>query len=76
MQPRKVVVCLMKKQTKEDQEKRPKKLRCPVHGVWLTQVDEDRAECPRKDCNIRFLCGARDIVAEMCASVLRVERVG
>ena len=66
----------MKKQNEKDQQKRLSEMRCPVHGIGLAQIDEDYAECPRKHCNIRFLYGERDIVAEMCASVLRVERVG
>jgi len=44
----------MRKQTKEDQEKRLRDMRCPVHGLGLCQISEDGMECPRRDCHIRF----------------------
>lgn len=65
----------MRKQSKEERKKRLSEMRCPVHGIGLTQIDEDRAECPRKDCNMLFLHGERDIVAEMVDCVLTVRRV-
>lgn len=44
----------MKKQSQADREKRLADMRCPVHGTGLCQIDVDRLECPRGDCNIRF----------------------
>jgi hypothetical protein len=64
----------MKKQTKEDQEKRLSDLRCPVHGLGLGQIDEERLTCPRKDC--RIICRFTDdhgITAEMPDQVLTVK---
>jgi hypothetical protein len=65
----------MKKQTKEDQEKRLSDLRCPVHGTGLSQIDEDRCECPRRDCHIRFRVNddGSSITAKMADSILTVK---
>lgn len=55
------------KQSKEDRTNRLSEGRCPVHGIWMPQVDSwheqnggalDGAqftivECPRGDCHIR-----------------------
>jgi hypothetical protein len=64
----------MRKQSQEDRENRLADMRCPVHGTGLCQIDEDRMECPRRDCHISFLCDDGDIVARMTDSLLIVRR--
>ena len=65
---------MSQKQSKEDREKRLADLRCPVHGTGLCQIEEDRMECPRRDCHIRFDYGDSDIVAHMTDGLLIVQR--
>ena len=62
----------MKKQSREDQEKRLSDLRCPVHGLGLCQIDEDyNMECPRRDCHIKFkMPEEHQVIAEMPDRVL------
>jgi hypothetical protein len=51
----------MTKQLPTDRARRLKAGRCPIHGVFMTQVGADRrgliAECPRRDCQVRAVEG-------------------